>query len=91
MIICAVIGNVWATRKEETFSGLKLMVVQQLDETGNRIGDAFVAADCVGAGAGERVLVVAGSSARKALHNAETPMDAAIVAIIDQVEISLPE
>jgi ethanolamine utilization protein EutN len=87
MIIVKVIGNVWATRKEDALSGLKLMVVQRLnlDCTGEQ--DNFVAADCVGAGVGERVLVVTGSSARKALRNPNIPVDAAIVGIIDEVEV----
>ena len=52
MIICQVIGHVWATKKEETLSGLKLMVVKEV-ETNKTKGDTFVAADVVGAGVGE--------------------------------------
>jgi ethanolamine utilization protein EutN len=87
MIIGKVIGNVWATRKEETLNGLKLMVVRRTDLGANEDRESFVAADCVGAGIGERVLVVTGSSARKALANERTPVDAAIVGIIDEVEV----
>ena len=50
MIIGKVIGNVWATRKEDTLSGLKLMIVQRLDLAGNGEQENFVAADCVGSG-----------------------------------------
>jgi len=82
MQICQVIGHVWATKKEETLAGLKLMVVRE--EGG---GDTFVAADVVGAGIGERVLVVTGSTARRALGRDETAADCAIVGIIDSVEI----
>ncbi|QGY41891.1 ethanolamine utilization protein EutN [Pseudodesulfovibrio cashew] len=83
MKIGKVIGNVWATRKEESLRGLKLMVVQPVgaDEAGERA--SFVAVDCVSAGIGETVLVTLGSSARKALANPESPVDAAIVGIID--------
>lgn len=84
MIICKVIGHVWATKKEESLSGLKLMVVR---EDGKKSGDSFVAADIVGAGIGEKVLVVSGSTARKALGKDELPVDAAIVGIIDSLEI----
>jgi len=84
LIICKVIGHVWATKKEESLSGLKLMVVR---EDGKKSGDSFVAADIVGAGIGEKVLVVSGSTARKALGKDELPVDAAIVGIIDSLEI----
>lgn len=87
MIIGRVIGNVWATRKEDSLNGLKLMVVRRLDAGLSGPQESFVAVDCLGAGIGERVLVVTGSSARKALHNQEAPVDAAIVGIIDEVEI----
>ncbi len=85
MIIGLVTGNVWATRKEASLNGLKLMVVQRLDAmSGGESGNSFVAVDCVGAGIGERVLVVFGSSARKALDNAQSPVDAAIIGILDE-------
>lgn len=96
MIVGIVIGNVWATRKEESLNGLKLMVVQRVDlalgsasattEGATQGAESFIAVDCVGAGIGERVLITTGSSARKALHNQESPVDAAIVGILDQEE-----
>lgn len=88
MMICKVIGHVWATKKEESLSGNKLMVVKQTDEFGEtEEGECFVAADVVGAGIGERVLVVNGSTARKALGGDHVPVDAAIVGIIDSLEV----
>ena len=86
MIICQVIGHVWATKKEETLSGLKLMDVKE-DETSKTNGDTFVAADVVGAGVGERVLVVSGSTARRALGKDDIAIDSAIVGIIDTLEV----
>lgn len=86
MIIGQVIGNVWATRKEESLNGLKLMVVQRIDPVNAGQQESFVAADCVGAGIGERVLVVHGSSARKAMKCPDIPVDAAIVGILDEVK-----
>ena len=83
MIICQVVGHVWATKKEESLAGLKLMVVKELDERGRTI----VAADVVGAGIGERVLVVSGSTARRALGRDNTSADCAIVGIIDSLEV----
>ncbi len=85
MIICKVIGHVWATKKESNLEGLKLMVVQE-DEP--KTEKTYVAADVVGAGIGERVIVVSGSTARKAFGNDDIPADMAIVGIIDSVEIN---
>ena len=84
MIICRVIGHVWATKKEPNLEGLKMMVVQE-DEP--KTEKTYVAADVVGAGIGERVIVVSGSTARKAFGNDDIPADMAIVGIIDSVEI----
>lgn len=90
MLIAKVIGNVWATRKEEALNGLKLMVVQRLDPLLQQDGEIFVAVDYVGAGIGEKVLVVTGSAARKAVAVSNIPIDATIVGIIDAVEIKEP-
>ena len=87
MVICKVVGNIWATKKEEELNGMKLMVVNQTDEWGKNESESFVAADIVGAGIGERVLVVNGSTARKAFGKDELPVDAAIVGIIDTIEV----
>lgn len=88
MMICKVIGNVWATKKDEALESKKLMVVIQTDAHGEgEVGESFVAADIVGAGVGERVLVVNGSTARQALGGNEVPIDAAIVGIIDSLEV----
>lgn len=86
MIICRVIGHVWATKKEEALNGQKLMIVQET-ETNKTEGDIFVAADQVGAGVGEQVLVVTGSTARKAAGDDSLPVDSAIVGIIDSMEM----
>ncbi|SKA72174.1 EutN/CcmL family microcompartment protein [Desulfobaculum bizertense] len=88
MIIAKVIGNVWATRKEDTLNGLKLMVVQRVDLADKAAHESFIAVDCVGAGIGEQVLVTTGSSARQALRNEQSPVDAAIVGIIDELTAS---
>ena len=94
MIICQVIGHVWATKKEPALSGLKIMVVRELDAPefscdGCLIGRGgmFVAADVVGSGIGERVLVVGGSTARLAVGDNEPPVDCAIVGIIDSLDM----
>lgn len=86
MTICKVIGHVWATKKEEQLNGLKLMVVQE-DAPGSKNKNVYVAADTVGAGIGEQVLVVSGSTARKAFGRDDVPADMAIVGIIDSIEV----
>lgn len=86
MLVCEVVGHVWATKKEESLNGLKLMVVKPMAERNRDQGSSFVAADIVGAGIGEKVLVVSGSTARKAFGSDNIPVDAAIVGIIDSIE-----
>ena len=88
MILCKVVGNVWATKKEEALVGIKLMVVRELDAENNPYGTPFVAADAVGAGVGENVLIVGGSSARIAAGGDDIPVDCTIVGIIDTHEHS---
>ncbi len=90
MIIGNVVGNVWATRKEESLNGLKLMVVQPLDPVNGKHATCLVAADQVGAGVGDTVLVTTGSSARQAIGRNGVPVDASIVGIIDQVDLPQP-
>lgn len=87
MIVGRVVGNVWATRKEEGLNGLKMMIVLRIDPYTNETCESFVAVDNVGAGVGEKVLVTTGSSARKAVHIVDSPVDATIVAIVDQMEV----
>lgn len=89
MKICKVVGNVVATQKNDNLVGSKLLMVQGIDPHGNSQGDLFVAVDTVGAGVGERVLVSKGSSARNATgEESKTPVDAAIVGIIDSIEFN---
>lgn len=86
MRICKVIGSVWATKKNDRLEGAKLMIVEPLLE--NK-GETIVAADSVGAGIGEKVLVVTGSTARFSNYGKENaPIDACIVGIIDSVDIA---
>jgi ethanolamine utilization protein EutN len=87
MILARVIGTVVATRKDERLVSTKLLVVRPLDLKGKPDGNALVAVDTVDAGVGEKVLVVSGSSARMASGMKDTPVDAAIIGVIDHVEI----
>ena len=87
MILARVIGTLVATRKDERLVSTKLLVVQPVDLRGKPEGGAIVAVDTVQAGVGEKVLVVGGSSARMASGLKDTPVDSAIVGVIDHVEI----
>lgn len=92
MIVAKVIGNVWATRKEESLQGMKLMIVQPVDALlSDQPGRSFVAVDQVGAGAGDLVIVSTGSSARLTRLGSHSPVDAIIVAIIDQMDVPQQE
>lgn len=88
MLIALVIGTVVASRKHERLVGSKIQIVQPVEPDGKTPrGETLVAVDAVGAGVGELVLVVQGSSARKALDNELSPVDATIIGIIDQVDV----
>lgn len=87
MIIAKVIGNLWATRKEDSLVGRKLMIVEPARLDGTVTGEPLVAVDTIDAGIGEMVIVAQGSSARKAVGQQDSPVDAAIVAIIDIHEV----
>lgn len=87
MILARVVGNVVATRKDARLEGKKLLVLQHLTPDGARRDQYVVALDTVGAGDGERVLCVAGSSARMASGMKDTPVDTAIVGIVDEISM----
>ena len=88
MIIARVIGNVVATQKQESHEGKKILLIQPLDLGGLAVGDPVVALDAVGAGVGDRVLAVQeGFSAMTAVGHTESPIDAAVVGVIDLVEL----
>ena len=87
MTLGKVVGTVVATRKEQTLEGLRLMLVRHIDAEGQETGGFVVAADAVGAGPGEMVLVAAGSSARQTQATNNRPVDAVIMAIVDTWDI----
>lgn len=87
MILAKVVGTVVATRKDERLVSNKLLVVRPIDPTGKTEGSYLVAVDTVDAGFGETVLIVSGSSARMAAGMKDCPVDAAIVGIVDQIEV----
>ena len=88
MQVAKVIGNIWATRKEEKLSGLKLLLVKPLDVLDETVDKSPLdAADTIGAGVGETVIIVGGSSARNAAGDVSIPVDATVVGIVDDLEI----
>lgn len=88
MILARVIGTVVATRKDERLLGRKLLIARLIDTEGRDEKGHLVAVDTVGAGVQETVLIVQGSSARMAFGCKECPIDAAIVGIVDTVEVN---
>ena len=88
MILARVRGNVVSTNKAEKLHGLKLLIVTPIDiETFEEKGAPLVAIDTVGAGEGEVVMCVGGSSSRQTALTDGKPSDLAIIAIIDSVEL----
>lgn len=87
MQLAKVIGSVVSTQKHESLIGMKLMIVQYVDNEKNGLNDFEVAADTVGAGVGDYVLLTRGSSARHIFENLERmAVDCAIIGIIDSFE-----
>lgn len=88
MILGTVVGQVVCTQKDPSLVGKKMLVVQplRLDDM-KPAGQALVALDAIGAGEGEVVMVVGGSSARFASDFTKTTVDQSIVAIVDSVEV----
>jgi len=85
MRIAKVVGVAVATVKDPRLEGAKLLLVVAADAGGQSAGQPFVAVDRVGAGEGELVLVVEGSSARTAAGDANRPVDAVVVGILDSL------
>ena len=88
MIIARILGTVVATQKDERLLGKKLLIVRPMNVDGTDTTGYVVAVDTVGAGFHEKVLVVAGSSARLAQGMKDAPVDAAVVGVIDTVDIA---
>ncbi|MBI3264215.1 MAG: EutN/CcmL family microcompartment protein [Acidobacteria bacterium] len=88
MILAKVVGTVVATRKDERLVSHKLLLARPVDVRGQVDGNYLVAVDTVDAGSGETVLIVSGSSARMAAGMKDCPVDAAIVGIVDAIEVN---
>jgi microcompartment protein CcmK/EutM len=88
MILARIVGTVVATRKDARLVSNKLLIARPMDPHGKAEGNYLVAVDTVDAGVGETVLIVSGSSARMASGMKDCPVDAAIVGIVDTVEVT---
>ena len=88
MLLAKIVGTVVATRKDPRLFSSKLLIARSVDPRGKAEGNYLVAIDTVDAGFGETVLIVSGSSARMAAGLKDCPVDAAIVGIVDNIEIS---
>ncbi len=87
MILGRIAGTVVATRKEPRLEGIRFLVVEVLKLDRTPTGAFVVAADAMGAGLGEIVLLAQGSSARLTEMTHDKPVDAVITAIVDTVEV----
>jgi ethanolamine utilization protein EutN len=88
MLIGRVIGEVWATQKQPSHEGRKVLYVQPVNLDGTDKGQPILALDAVDAGVGERVLVtMEGFSAMTAVDRPNSPIDMAVIGVIDRVDL----
>lgn len=89
MLLAKVVGTVVATKKDETLVGCKLLIVKPLKQglEDKESDDVIVAVDSVGAGIGELVLMVTGTTASRIMTDDKAPVDAAVIGIVDDIEM----
>jgi len=90
VLLAKVVGTVVATRKDPRLVSNKLLLARPMDPRGEAEGGYLVAVDTVDSGVGDTVLIVSGSSARMASGMKDCPVDAAIVGVIDTIELNEP-
>lgn len=83
MQLAKVIGSVVATRKDESLTGVRLMVIQPKNASGHDVGVPIVAVDTIGAGVGEDVFYAKSKEGAMPLANPKAPVDAGIIGIVD--------
>ena len=84
MKLAVVTGQVVCTVRHEGLAHDRLLMVEMIDAQGQPDGQCAVATDSIGAGNGEWVLLVSGSSARQAHHGAQSPVDLCVIGIVDE-------
>ena len=87
MFIGKVVGSLWATRKTANTDGMKFLIIQPYNLNKAPNTDTVVAADVLGAGEGEMVMVAYGHAARLAVGSTDISIEAAVVGIIDEYEV----
>ncbi len=86
MILCKVRDKCVSTIKNQELNGLSFLIVEKLDKNWKASGEYLVAADPIGCGVNETVIVTVGSIARTAVFNERAPIDAAVIGIVDNQE-----
>ncbi len=88
MMVATVVGNVWSTKKDPSLEGLRFLVVRPFTLDGKDSAETLIAVDPLGAGIGERVLVVFGRAARHVIGRGhDIGFQCAVSAIIDEMEL----
>ena len=89
MILAMVVGHIVASQKTPSHEGKKILLIQPITLDGRPMGDRIAALDSVDAGVGDRVLAVQeGFSAMTAVGHTDSPIDAAVIGVVDLVELS---
>ena len=91
MFLGKVVGSVWATKKTANLEGLRFLIVHPYDLNKEPTTNVVVVADRLGAGVGEVVICAYGKAARSAIGDQELSIEAAVVAIVDQVDLDLAQ
>ena len=88
MLLARVIGNIWSTKKKDEISALRLLLIQPLGENLKPTGNVIIAADEIGAGFEEMVIVTRGAPAMQAFSKEKLiPIDAVVIGIVDNLEM----
>ncbi len=89
MLLARVIGNIWSTKKKDEISALRLLLIQPLGEDLEPAGNVIIAADEIGAGFEEMVIVTRGAPAMQAFSKEKPiPIDAVVIGIVDNLEMA---
>ena len=88
MFLGKVVGTVWSTKKSPDLEGIRFLVVHPYDLEKDPTRNIVIVADRLGAGSGEMVICAFGKAARTAMGNQELAIEAAVVGIVDRVDIT---
>ena len=88
MFLGKVVGTVWSTKKSPDLEGVRFLIVHPYDLDKEPTKNIVVVADCLGAGPGETVMCAFGKAARSAVGNQEMSIEAAVIGIVDRVDLS---